>query len=523
MTTPPGPVGGPLARAPVRWGLGLALLLLHVALTVGLSTGLARDELESMLFAQGWAWGYDPEQPPLYNWLQMALVEITGPSLAGSILLRWAVIAGGVLALYDAVRRMARGDGALAAGAVTGMAGTALFGFEGARHFTHTTLLLTTLALLLWAMVRVVERPTAPRYLLLGATLAAALLAKYTVAVFALALLAGALADPATRARVLDRRLLWAGVVPLLVLPGHLLWRIGQDMSLADRVATITDRGAETWTTTVPSLLRTVVADPLAAMAPPLLLLALLVLPLRLRQAPSPSPSPAAPRWDRVLLVYVGAAMALTFAIVLAVGGERLRYHYMMPAALVMPAIPLLWAQARGLRLAPWRRSALGWGLAGLAVLFAVGGAIDRVWIEPARCDRCLPLLPTERAAAAVRTAGFRDGTIVAATLDWGANLRLAFPEARMVARHYPDWTPPRAPGEGACLILLSRREAAAVRSGLLDPAPIAATLAAMLDAAPPDDWLARLSVHDLPLSRAPERTVPFGFVLLPEGLGTCR
>ncbi|SDD65755.1 glycosyltransferase family 39 protein [Rhodospira trueperi] len=516
--TEPGPVGGPLANGPARWGLAVGLLALHVGLTLAWSSGLARDDLESMVFAQGWAWGYDPEQPPLYNWLEMALFEATGPSLAGAILLRWSIVGVGVLALYDAIRRMAGGDGALAAGAVAGMAGTALFGFEGARHFTHTTLLLTTTALLLWTVVCMVERPTAMRYLAVGGALALALLSKYTMAVFALALLLGALVDPATRARLFNRRVLLVSIAPLLALPGHLVWRQEQDVSLPDRVATITDTGAGVAPgEALAGLLSDTVADPLAAMAPPLVLI-LVLLPWWRRGGARPTP-----RWDRVLAAYVAAAMALTLAIVLDRGGDRLRYHYLMPAAMVLPAIPLLWVGSRDLAVAPWRRRALGWGLGGLAVLFALGSVVDRVLIEPRHCDRCLSLLPAERAAQAVREAGFTDGTIVAANLDWSANLRPAFPDARMVARHYPDWRPPHPPGNGACLILLSRAETEALRTGTLDPESIRDTLKPMLDAAPPDGWLARFQVHDLPLTHAPDRTVPFGFVLLTEGLGTCR
>ncbi|MQX36308.1 glycosyltransferase family 39 protein [Roseospira navarrensis] len=521
-------VGGPLATSGGRWALGLFLVLGHLALTLGLSSGLGRDELESMLFAQGWAWGYDVEQPPLYNWLQMAVTEAVGPSLAGSILLRWGIIVVGVLALYDAVRRMAGGDAALAAGALAGVGGTALFGFEGARHFTHTTLLLTATALILWTAVRVVERPGAGRFVALGAALAVGALSKYTIAVFVLALGLAALAEPATRAALLDRRVLWAAVAPLLAVPGHLIWRLGQDSSLTERVASITSRGEPVgWLEAMPGLLLNVVADPIAGMAPPLVL-ALALVPWRRVWGGRAEPTPGTPRWDRVLLVYVAAAMALTLAVVLASGGHRLRYHYLMPAALVMPAIPLLWMRARGLTLAPWRRRALGWGLVGLALVLLAGTAVHRAWIEPAGCGRCLPLLPADRAAEAVRAAGFSDGTIVAASLDWGANLRPAFPEARMLARHYPHWRPPGrppggVPGAGACLILLSPREAAALRDGALEADPIATTLTGMVGAAPPEGWLSSVTVRDLPLTLAPDRSVSFAFHLSPEGLGTCR
>ena len=506
-------------------------------MALALSSGLARDELETMLFAQGWAWGYDIEQPPLYNWLQSAVFELTGPSMAASAMLRWGLIALGVLALYDAVRRMAAGDGALAAGAVAGMAGTALFGFEGARHFTHTTLLVSATACLLWAITRVAERPSAGRYLTVGAVLAAGLLSKYTMAVFAPALLVGCLADPVLRTRLQDRRVLLLALPGLVMLPGHVLWRLVQETDLAARVAAITDPGAPaTLAEQVSGLALTVIGDPLATMAPPLVLMAALLLPWGRRGgAPADRYSAASlgagVRWDRVLLVFVLSAMALTLLLVGALGGERLRYHYMMPVALVMPAVPLLWVVASGRvnALAQWRRRALGWGLAGLATILALGGVVERVWLAPRDCGRCLALLPVEAAADTVRAAGFRDGTILAASLDWGANLRTQFPDATLLARHYPDWRPPGwsdrsgAEAGGACLVLLSRKEAADLAEKSLDPSPLARAVGRVAETPPPADWLARVQVHALPLNRAPERTIPFGFVLFPEGLGGCR
>lgn len=532
-----GPVGGVLARPTARWGLAIALLALHLWMALALASGLSRDELETMLFAQGWAWGYDIEQPPLYNWLQMAVFEVTGPSLAGSAVLRWALIALGALALFDAVRRMAAGDGALAAGAVAGMAGTSLFGFEGARNFTHTTLLVTAMACLLWAITRVAERPSAGRYLTVGVALAVGLLSKFTMAVVAPALLAGCLTDPVLRARLRDRRVLLVFLPALVMLPGHVLWRLAQEFDLAARVAAITDSGAPTTLAEqVLALGLNVVGEPLANMAPPLVLMAGLLLPwgrrgVAARPERSPVPLGAGVRWDRVLLVFILAAMALTMVVIGALGGEQLRYHHMMPVALLMPVVPLLWslASGRAAALAQWRRRALGWGLAGLATLFAFAGLGERVWLAPRDCGRCLALLPVEHAAETARAAGFGGGTILAASLDWGANLRTQFPGATLLARQYSDWRPPGwsdrlgEPAGGACLVLLARWEVADLAEGSLDPSALGRAVGRVAGARPPADWLTRSQVHALPLTGAPQRTIPFGFVLFSEGLGDCR
>jgi len=531
--------------------VALTVLALHLLLAAAVSSGLARDELETVFFAQGWAWGYDPEQPPLYNWLTQALTDGLGPSLAASAGLRWVIIVLGVLALYDAVRRMAGGDAALAAGAVAGAAGTALFGYEGALHFTHTTLLVTATAAVLWAVTRVVERPSVGRYLVLGLALLAACLSKYTFAVFGLALVLAALTDPLLRRRLRTPRLIWAALPVLLVLPGHLIWRLHQDMVLSDRVASITSQGRGVplpfWER-VSGLAFDVMLDPIAGMAPPLVLIGLLALVgtrRALRQDAALSSGvtgrtgatvPAGPvRWPRVLLVFVVASMALTLAIVLVEGGHRVRYHYMMPAALVLPTLLLLWCRARAVVLVPWCARALGWGLTGLAVVMALGVAVDRLVLEPWNCDRCLSRLPVSAAAEAVRAEGFTGrGTILAADLDWAANLRRVFPEARVLARSRPDWRPPGdAPGDGACLVILFPREASHVRSGgSLAETDLAGSVASLSGVAPGAIPLDRARVVSLPVTTTifadvlrpgRRRVVSFGVLVVPDGLGTCR
>jgi len=535
-------VGGLLARPAGRWGLALALLALHLALALA-ATGLPRDDLETMFFAQGWAWGYDPEQPPLYNWLTQVLTDVMGPSLGAAIGLRWAIIAVGLGALYDAVRRMAGDDAALAAGAVAGTAGTALFGFEASQHFTHTALLLTATAAVLWAVARIAERASAKRYAVLGIALAVACLSKYTFAVFGLALVLAALTDPLLRARLWDRRILWAALPSLIALPGHLLWRLTQDMDLTDRVASITSQGGDgsmpLWER-LEGLTLNVVLDPIAGMAPALVVIGVLGLLAVRRPTERPKPAPNSVRWVRVLAVFVLASMALTMAVVLASGGHRLRYHYMLPVAMVLPALALLWLRARGTVLPPWRRSAMGWGLAGLAVAFSLGVAANRLILEAWACDRCLPSLPIADAAEAARTAGFQGrGTILAASLDWGANLRRAFPEARVLARSRPDWRPPddgakqEAGNGGACLIVLFPDETLNALVGEpLEETTLPESVARLADVSPDAVPLDRAQTVHLPVTPSPlaealrpgrGQSVRFGFLVVPDGLGTCR
>jgi 4-amino-4-deoxy-L-arabinose transferase-like glycosyltransferase len=55
-----------------------------------LSPTLGIDDVQEAMFAQTWELGYDPEQPPLYTWLLLAVFKLVGVNLFGLTLLRYA-------------------------------------------------------------------------------------------------------------------------------------------------------------------------------------------------------------------------------------------------------------------------------------------------------------------------------------------------------------------------------------------------------------------------------------------------
>src|SRR5258708_25987240 len=63
------------------WLLLAAYLAAHAALRVWASPNIGTDEVEQALFAQSWAWGYNPRQPPLFTWLLLGAYRIFGPGV----------------------------------------------------------------------------------------------------------------------------------------------------------------------------------------------------------------------------------------------------------------------------------------------------------------------------------------------------------------------------------------------------------------------------------------------------------
>jgi hypothetical protein len=124
---------------------------------------------------------------------------------------------------------------------------------------------------------------------------------------------------------------------------------------------------------------------------------------------------------------------------------------------------------------------------------------------------------PYDAVAEAVAGIGFRHGTIVAGPGPLGGNLRLAFPEARVVSLEAPDYLPPRAAGSagGECLVAWDRDGGAGVPELLR--AWLEARFGAQLSASLP------VATVTVPPRHAPGPQYRAFYVRLPQGAGRCR
>ena len=199
--------------------LGLTALALHLWANGGYD--FFRDELYFIACGNHLAWGYI-DQPPLVPLITRLERLIAGDSLLALRLVPALAAAGLVALTAEAARRL---GGGLFSRWLAGLAVLA------APDFTIAGLLLTTDTLqpIAWLAITLAildalesDRPNA--WLVAGALAGAALLDKYMVAFFLVAVLAGLVATP--RRRALVRRAPWLGVALVFIIPlPNLLWQ----------------------------------------------------------------------------------------------------------------------------------------------------------------------------------------------------------------------------------------------------------------------------------------------------------
>ncbi|MCG6872122.1 MAG: glycosyltransferase family 39 protein [Gammaproteobacteria bacterium] len=226
-------------------GLGL-LLVLHAVRRLLTGGSLAVDEAEQLLWAQlSWAWGYG-EQPPLYNWLQLSAFSLLGSKLVAIVALKYTAFLLFTL-LYAVLALGMLGEARRAALAVLCLflIGEVFWEFPQAR--THSVLVLVLVAATLLVCVRISDRPGLGNYLLLGLLAGVGALSKYNYLLFLAALVVALGSHPRYRPVLLDRRMLLAAAVMLVVLLPHGLWLLEHPLGVLPPLAHKLQPGTEAW------------------------------------------------------------------------------------------------------------------------------------------------------------------------------------------------------------------------------------------------------------------------------------
>ena len=210
-------------RSPVAHPLAwlLAFAFAHVVVRVAVSPALKWDEAEQILWSQQLQWGYGA-QPPLYTWLQWAVNQLLGPSVLALSVLKHGLLALTYVLMYLAGREQLGQRGAWWAAA--SMLLLPPLGWYSIRDQTHTILVTAMTCGAWWLLLRIAQRPRPADFAWLGLVCACGLLAKYSFALVAGAMLLAALSVPETRRALLSRGWWWAPIVGLLVVLPHALW-----------------------------------------------------------------------------------------------------------------------------------------------------------------------------------------------------------------------------------------------------------------------------------------------------------
>jgi len=211
----------------------LAAYLVGVfALRIALFPGMSQDDAEQLFYAQHWAWGYKPNQPPLYFWLVMSLQSVFGVSAVNVVAVKFACLATMYTFYYLATLRIA-GDRRLALIASLTILGFFYVGWDMVVNYATSAVLMAFMPATLWAVMRIEEKPSVPRFAILGVFVALGFLSKFNYGLFLVPLLVAVGFTPELCRRVLVPAFAVTWVVALAMAGPYYLWFLGAQEGLA--------------------------------------------------------------------------------------------------------------------------------------------------------------------------------------------------------------------------------------------------------------------------------------------------
>ncbi|WP_426231938.1 ArnT family glycosyltransferase [Pararhizobium sp. DWP3-4] len=199
-----------------------AYFALCVALRVFISPALEIDEGEQAFVSQFLALGYGP-QPPFYNWLQYAVVEIFGVSLTALTVLKHLLLFLCCL-FYGLAAQVLIKDRALAAMAMLGVLTLPPVFLLAQRDLSHTVAALFAVSLFLYGFFRTLRSPSLFSYLLTGIAVGIGLMSKYNFALVPAAAVLAVLPERDLRQRIFDWRMIVALAVAFVIVLPHAYW-----------------------------------------------------------------------------------------------------------------------------------------------------------------------------------------------------------------------------------------------------------------------------------------------------------
>jgi 4-amino-4-deoxy-L-arabinose transferase-like glycosyltransferase len=490
----------------------LALYLgIHVLLRLTLSQTLTSDDARDAFFAQTLEWGYLPKQPPLYNWLVLGAFQVLGVSVVSMTLVKYLVLALVYGFVYLSGRRLVS-DARLAALAAFSLLLMVPVNWVVHEILTHSVAAMAAAPGTFYALLRLEASPSRGAYLALGLALALGMLSKFSYLFFAAALLLAALTVPSFRGRLLDRRiLLTLGIAIVLVSP-YLTWVSARRLSLVGMYA------EEVGPEVAASYLRGVargfyyLARVTFYHLTPLWLVLLLIFPKAWTARGSVASAPPGCRLlERFLLVELG----LLVGGVLVGAVTYLKFRWVMPFYLLVPLYAFARIDRLGVVELPIRRFGRALLVAEAAIVVAIVISICRgdFFGKPSQFN-----VPYDWIADEIAAAGFSRGTIVAGGGALAGNLRLRFPDSRVIRLTNPDYVPPSRPplhNKGQCLLVWELGPPDTVQAKLREWAT--ATLGV--------GWNGQEPVHtiDVPYRFSKHYTFRVAYVLLADGSARCR
>jgi len=436
----------------------LTYLVVHFAVRMAMLPTLGIDDAEQALFAQEFAWSYRNQAPPLFTWELIALGKLFGVNILTISLIRYTLL-GIVFGFAYATARRLIHDPRFSALAVYSFAAIYMFAFYSHHDLTHTTMMSAMLAVGWYVFLRLADSPRLGWYLALGAVFGLGLLGKWSYVMFAAALPLACLVVPAYRPLVLTWKVVPAALLSAaLILPTLLAAFLVGGHPESTMLGVLVGENETYLRRVAEGVLR--LAGSALVYPQPLLPLAILAFALPLwRGLRSPDPALRDPTRPALTLLAWTMAISLALHLVLVFGfGAREFYERLMQPPLFILPIALFIVIDRG---KPSKRTVDVYALLIVALVgVALAARIAIFLLGADHCSACRDMAPFRSLAADLRQEGFSGGgTIVVDSFHIGGNMRVEFPDARIIDAVYPAriWPAPR--GSSQCLLLWQERD----------------------------------------------------------------
>jgi 4-amino-4-deoxy-L-arabinose transferase-like glycosyltransferase len=458
--------GGPVSAVEPFWARPrfvlsaiLLYLIAHLAIRMAMGWALSVDDAEQALFSQHFAWTYRYRAPPLFTWMLTSLEWITPASALSIGLIRYGLLGVLYVCVYLVARRLIA-DPRLSALSVYSFAALGTFAEASHRNLTHSTAHAALLAAGWYLFVRLAATPRLGWYLTLGAVFGLGIVAKWNYVIFAFALPLACLVSRDHRALVLNWRVLPAGLATAAIVLPTVIAAMQMGPPAGEDVRSVL--GAETG----PSLATIAdgtlkLLDTAITYALPLLPIALVffAIPLwrglRLQTLETPVGDFRCEGDDphRLSASFVGMTMAigmvLLWLIVLGLGATIFKLRYVYPVLLILP-VWLFMTIERG-RPSNWMINLFALVMV-VATVFVAGKRLAEV-AGVTECSLCTASRTYPVLASQLEQAGYGGGGTIIVSDSIAGNLRVVFPDARIIDPAYAQSSWPAPAGHGPCLL----------------------------------------------------------------------
>ena len=326
------------------------------------------------------------------------------------------------------------------------------------HDLTHTTIMTAFIVLGWWQFTRLVSSPGWFNYIVLGIVFAGGLLGKWNYVVFCVALAFTCLLLAGYRHLVWTPKIFATmAATSLLVLPT--LWFVAsmERPYTAIAEAALAEASGSGMTAILVEGTGALIASLLVYLLPFLLFAGAFFLgPVKnalsfpgqflaedtdCRGAVTVTPG--------FLLVFSLVGTGLLWLLVPVLGAVKFTERWMQPVVFTFPFLVMMLVRIGKPSFHTIRKYLMT--LAGFTVLVIVA-RVGMQYFSADYCGSCRALVPFPELARQIKAGGFDKGTIIADRFHIGGNLRVAFPDSRIIDPHYPLDVWPRQGRDGQCL-----------------------------------------------------------------------